>query len=353
MYYNCHTHTFRNIDVPVRFLPLGIVRLLSSNFLKRAMIKLLKGLLFWKKHNLLDRYSKFINIGSLESQEAIIERCKLFYPDETKFVVLSMDLAYMGAGRVPRPFNEQLDELAELAGRDPAVIPFIHIDPRREGAVALLKHYVENHGFKGVKLYPPIGYYPYDKRLDPVYEYCQEKNLPVMTHCSPYGPVFFKGKKRSLRALVEDSITPVNTRRKSKKELCKIFVHPENYIPVVEKFPGLRICFGHFGSGHYMDEYLHSPEKCGNWMSLIRELCTGYENFYTDVSFTMSDIKYYSLLKVLLVDEKLSRKVLFGSDYYMVQVETDERRFGLDLRAFIGEEYFNRIAVENPKVFLG
>jgi len=37
----------------------------------------------------------------------------------------------------------------------------------------------------------------------------------------------------------------------------------------------------------------------------------------------------------------------------MVKTEAEERRFGLDLRAFIGEENFRAIAITNPMAFLG
>jgi hypothetical protein len=47
----------------------------------------------------------------------------------------------------------------------------------------------------------------------------------------------------------------------------------------------------------------------------------------------------------------LRKKILFGSDYYMVETEVTERLFGLDLRRYIGEENFKTIAVDNPKVY--
>ena len=46
-------------------------------------------------------------------------------------------------------------------------------------------------------------------------------------------------------------------------------------------------------------------------------------------------------------------KCLFGSDWYMVETKSEERRFGIDLRAFLGEDTFNQIANINPKIFMG
>lgn len=76
-----------------------------------------------------------------------------------------------------------------------------------------------------------------------------------------------------------------------------------------------------------------------------------YENLYADISFTLHEKEYFSLLKVLLADPVLRKKILFGSDYYMVETETTDRRFGLDLRGYIGEEDFKTIALDNPKVY--
>ena len=66
----------------------------------------------------------------------------------------------------------------------------------------------------------------------------------------------------------------------------------------------------------------------------------------------MNDKSYFSLLKVLMCNDKINSKILFGSDYYMVETESDERRFGLDLRAFLGEQNFRKIAHSNSETFL-
>jgi predicted TIM-barrel fold metal-dependent hydrolase len=352
MYYNCHIHLFTDADVPNGFLPLGLVRILRSAAGYKIVAGILKRIIFWTDRDIFDRYVKFVTTGRLGSQQKIYERCRSFYPDGTRFIALPMDMAYMGAGRVPRPYPEQLRELYDLSKAYPEVIPFVHADCRRPDMMGLVKQCVEQWGFKGVKLYPPLGVFPYDERYDPLYAYCQEKNLPVITHCSPANPVHFKGSDKELMKLLERSKEPVDTKGKSLKELCSLFTHPGNFRQVADRFPGLRICFGHFGSQDHWDKYIHQPWEEDNWLRVIRDLCTERPNFYADISFTMADMKYFSLLKVLLTDERLSRKILFGSDYYMVEVETNERRFGLDLRAYLGEENFNRIAVQNPTAFL-
>jgi len=41
---------------------------------------------------------------------------------------------------------------------------------------------VEEFGLRGVKLYPHSGFYANDRRLYPVYDYCQQAGVPVVVH---------------------------------------------------------------------------------------------------------------------------------------------------------------------------
>ena len=352
MYYNCHIHLFTDRDVPNGFLPFGLVPIMRSTAGYKVISKILKNLIFWTDNDILDRYNKFVTTGRLGSQQKILEKCLPFYPEGTRFIILPMDMAFMGAGKVPRPYPDQLAELFQVSLIYPQIIPFVHVDPRRKNILELVKKCVEQWNYKGIKLYPPLGTFPYDEGFWPIYEYAQSMNLPVLTHCSPYNPVHFKGSRKELLQLLGKAKQPIDTQGKKIKELCANFTHPMNFVEVIKQFPSLRICFGHFGSQYFWDQFIHHPSNPDNWLRIIRDLCIQYPNFYTDISFTMSETKYFSLLKVLLTDDKLSKKILFGSDFYMVEVESDERRFGIDLRAFIGEANFDMIAVKNPHHFL-
>lgn len=353
MYYNTHIHTFMNVDVPQRFLPLGLVRLLASRTGTKALAKILNIINPFSNNDLLDRYVNFLITSKLGTQKAIFEQCQKFYPDGTTFGVLTMDMAYMGAGKVSRKFQEQLDELCKLAEESEAVIPFMHIDPRRPGVFDLFREYVEDKGVRGVKLYPPLGYFPYDEGLYPVYEYCEKHNLPVISHCSPYNIVHFRGSRKEVEALLSKSIKPIDARGKKKKELFSYFTHPSTYETVLKDFENLKICVAHFGSGIYWKEFLDNPTGEDNWFNIIRDMIEKYDNFYTDISFTLSNREFFPLLKILMYDKQIKHKILFGSDYYMVETKTDERRFGLDLRAYLGEEFFKLISEKNPRDFLG
>jgi len=355
MFYNCHIHIFRDIDVPRKFLPLGLVRILSTKRGFRIISRIINNLNPFSDNDALDRYIRFFKITKKKSQEEIFNYCKLFYPSSTKFIVLPMDMAYMNAGKVPREFKDQLIELSDLSKKDPQIIPFMHTDPRREGVLDLLKEFVEEHDFKGIKIYPTLGYFPYDERLYPIYEYCQEKGLPVIAHCSPYNPVRYRGTKKELKEMLSSSILPFDINNKSPRELCSFFAYPKNYEKVLNDFPNLKICTAHFGSSDQWDEYIYNPleSMSNNWFVIIKDMLEKYSNFYSDISMTLYRPDFFPLLKILLEDPMINKKILFGSDFYMTEREDAERQFGIEIRAYLGEEKFKLISYDNIIDFLG
>jgi uncharacterized protein len=64
------------------------------------------------------------------------------------------------------------------------------VDPRwGDDGVRLFEQGIVEHGFHGLKLYPPCGYSPSDRRLYPYYEICAARGLPVLTHVGATSPV--------------------------------------------------------------------------------------------------------------------------------------------------------------------
>ncbi len=352
-FYNSHIHTFTSVDVPDKFLPFALVRILRTVLGYKIVTGVLKHIIPFTDNDIFDRYARFVEIGKLGSQQKIFDTCAMYYPLSTKFIVLSMDLAFMKAGRVKRNYIEQLNELATISISTGRIYPFIHADPRREGIFDLVKHAIEDLKFKGLKIYPNIGYLPFDDRLYSIYEYCEHNRIPVIAHGSPINAVYFRGNRLETLQLLSNSLVPVDEVGKSNKELCAYFSHPLNFEKVIKDFPNLKYCIAHFGSEHYWNEYIKNPSNPGNWFVHVQRLIRENSNVYTDVSFTMNNRELFPLLKIVLTDLAIRSKVLFGSDFYMVETRANERRFGLDLRAYLGEEYFGDIAVKNPKQFLG
>jgi uncharacterized protein len=61
------------------------------------------------------------------------------------------------------------------------------IDPRRPDAVPLLEEAIGRFGLKGLKLYPPCGYFPSDPVCFPLYEKLLELDAPVVIHTAYVG----------------------------------------------------------------------------------------------------------------------------------------------------------------------
>jgi predicted TIM-barrel fold metal-dependent hydrolase len=354
MLYNCHIHTFLGKDVCRRYLPLGLVRILASTPGFQFIAFFLNLFNPVTSNDQFRRYRKFIEISRYGDQKEVFEECRKFYPVNSKFVVASMDMKYMNAGKVPRPYIDQLKELAELKRiYSDFILPFVHLDPRRPEMMDILKKCVEEWHFAGIKIYPSLGYFPYDARLRPMYEYAEMHDLPVISHCSPFNPTYNKGWPYEIKAMLSESKIQLDIDTCNRKRLCSNFSNPLNFPFVMDEFKKLRICLAHFGSEYYWTQFLDHPEDKDSWFTIIKDLMEKYPNLYSDISYTLNNPGFFPLLKVLLSDPKINSQILFGSDFYMVEFKTTERRFGIDLRGYLGEENFKNIAVDNPKRFLG
>ncbi len=147
--------------------------------------------------------------------------------------------------------------------------------------------------FAGIKVYPPLGFEPWpddmknqnaEKEREKVmllYHTCTEKNIPIITHCSPGG--FLADKKH-----------------------IKYSNPAKQWTEVLRNYPQLKINFAHFGQG----------DK--GWERSIIELILKESNIYADFSCnTRKDIYYAGLAETFIEHNKqeLENKVMFGSDF--------------------------------------
>lgn len=226
---------------------------------------------------------RYINLGRFalyKEQFRIYSRLNKQYPPGSKFVVLPMDMQYMGAGDPAAGFEKQMEELVEIKKDHPDTIyPFVFIHPERmrdtgffdyrveNGKVVLaekclVKRYIEDCHFSGFKIYPALGYYPFEKELLPLWLYAQQHDLPIMTHCI-IGTIFYRGKKlkkwnhhpvfkevkridddddddatptrrRNVRTPKEYETSPLRLYELQNKEFQRNFTHPLNYLCLLD-----------------------------------------------------------------------------------------------------------------------
>ena len=354
---NCHVHTFTIDHVPNRFLPLGLVTIMKPKAVRKPLSWIFSTLIPFSKRDLFDRYINFVEITANKSQADTLKGVRSYYPRGTKFIVLPMDMEFMGAGKVKVGLEGQMQELLGLYKSFPEeVIPFVAIDPRRKNLLDLVKRYVEEHKFRGLKMYPKCGFFPNDRRLFPIYEYAQRNHLPILTHCSRGGVHAMK---------IKPSMLTRPDGQKLKKTKAKKFAHhftePKNYDEIMTAFPDLKMCLAHFGGNVEWDKYLenawdpHGREgQNSSWVADILDLMKKHKNLYTDISYTAfhSD-RYFPLMKIFLEDERINDRILFGSDYYMVEREKrSEREMSIRVRYALGEANFERISGPNVLSFL-
>lgn len=340
---NCHVHCFTDRHIPRHYphralIPFkrrpGLVRVLAAG----AHLLGQEGL----AQN-LRRLARFGSEARAASQAEILEQLNPQYPEDARFVILPMAMEASGHGPVPVPIAAQHDELAMLAatpGWAGRLIPFAGIDPRLPGAAAELRRCIDVLGFRGLKIYPRLGFAPdHPVLMAEVYPLLEARGLPVVSHCSRGGVT-----GRGIAQTRADALSA-----------------PQAFIPVMRAFPRLRVNLAHFGGAAdwqaYVDEGVAPGQEGDNWMLAIRDMILSgdYPGLWTDISYTLFETEaYLPVLKLLLDDARIAGRVLFGSDYYMTRQEAlSERAVWVRLRAGLGEGRFRQIAEVNPEVWLG
>ncbi|AYB34010.1 hypothetical protein [Chryseolinea soli] len=392
---------------------------------------------------LIQRYL-YLGRFSYIKQETLFRLLQHQYPEGTGFVVLPMDMAYMGAGGLKHhaSYHRQMDELAAIKERfRDAIYPFVFADPRRiaaepdqfdydviDGALVLrdcfIRKYIEEFRFSGFKISPALGYYPFDERLLPLWKYAADNAIPIMTDCSK-GVLYYRGTKRLewdrhpvfVEQVRGDYYKPLLMQEISNREFTSNFTHPLNYLCLLEelllrqlvsnsrdprireifgytnsKTPlkhdlnHLKLCFGHFGgddewirfirkdNDNFASELLRNPNmgmsflsnkegetrpgrlaqiwRYGDWYSVICSLMLQFPNIYADVSYILHNPDIRPLLKQTLLNPRLKTRVLFGTDYYMVQKYKSERTLMADLADSLTNKEFDLMARVNPREFL-
>jgi predicted TIM-barrel fold metal-dependent hydrolase len=321
----------------------GRGKLIRSNLLINLLVRVNPAY-----NDIFERAARFLKIAEQPSQQEVFRQVETQYPKGTTvFVVLPMDMSFMNLGPPQASIERQHDELLRLARYSGGqVVPFYAADPRHPDIVERVKNSLGKDKFRGVKIYPNLGYKPDDPKLMEIYKLCIKGDYPVLTHCSPGGIWRYGLTKEQRRANSE----PLNYKR----------------ILDTKGFRNLKFCLAHFGGAEEWARHLRGRARAGEdeaWVRTIFEMIASgeYPNLYTDISYTVFTPKVPGLyldlvdyLKVLLTDPRVRRRVLFGSDYYMVERESiSEKEASLLLRSRLGEELYKQIAYTNPREFLG
>ncbi|MBW3533703.1 MAG: amidohydrolase [Gemmatimonadetes bacterium] len=255
-------------------------------------------------------------------------------PDDA-LVALMMDIhAPDEPARDRDNFLRQVAGTREAALQRPGrVLPFFAVHPERSDHFALMTGAIDEGGFLGVKLYPSLGYEVDGPELLRVYEYCIEKDVPVLLHCGHGG--FY--------------------RRPEYIDYCD----PARWEPVLTgDLEGLRVCFAHFGGW----QSLGRPDGLddGTWGATILRFMRERPNVYTDLAYhsdqmldPADETHYFARLAELLRDEHLRRRILFGTDSWLLRLDMTDDVYWRYFRQHMAPADFDHIAGAAPKLFLG
>ena len=91
--HNCHMHIFTVDHMPKNFLPLGFASLMKVPLLHTLLRFILLNINPASNRDIFERYSNLIKISTSNKQKDVFKVVRAYYPLNTKFVVLPMDMA--------------------------------------------------------------------------------------------------------------------------------------------------------------------------------------------------------------------------------------------------------------------
>ena len=167
--------------------------------------------------------------------------------------------------------------------------------------------------------------------MDKVYTYCEERNIPLLMHCTNMG-FYFKDEFRN------------NS-------------DPDIWMPVMEKHPNLKICFGHFGGAENLTGDTIPDDS---WTGKIIKLMEKYKRIYADISYHTEPMdggnkedNYFKNIKTLMVNDNCKNRLLFGTDFFLVRQRLKDKNYWNYYKKHFSEDVFTKLTEENPQQFLG
>lgn len=304
----------------------------------------LKEMLEWviSKMDMIENHLRWL-VFMMNSEEDIFLRLKERDGyGVSKFVHLMMDVDHYFKeqnGEEHKSYydftTQQIPNMLKLQNRYPDLIGFVAVDPAKPNWKEILDIAISS-GFKGIKIYPPLGYH-FDMeadevlrvRIDEILAYCVQNDLPLFTHCNNSGFEAYPGEDHS----------GYNS-------------NPKYWSNALIRYPNLRLCLGHAGGGsgwfsqHLPVDITHAAEIDVNWVkdttseqknwnqsyaAQVLRLCVLYENVYCDASYLdemvdssgelsikASENFRERLLSSIKDNPCFERKIMYGSDWHML-----------------------------------
>lgn len=221
-------------------------------------------------------------------------------------VVFTVDAASASG----HPANS-VEEIAEYAAENNDVlIPFGSVDPLQgKAAITRARLLVEKYGVKGFKFHPSLqGFSPNDRAYYPLYEVLAEAGVPALFHTGQTGIGAGLPGGHGIKLRYSD---------------------PMLLDDVAADFPELTIVMAH---------------PAVPWVDAQISIATHKANVYIDLSGWSP--KYFPPQLVRAANTMLSDKVLFGSDFPVIQVDRWMADFEkLEIKQGVAPKIFKQNAI--------
>jgi len=413
---NVHTHIFTINDAPDQFLELFLPKRLADVVTKIAKTpagsKILPAVIS-QFGNLGKRYASFLERGVHSDQLDVFHDLSNSYPGEDiKFVSLILDMDHLGNINSNK-INTQIQGAITVKKKYPDnVLLFLGLDPRSYNSGNEMLAFVRNnfdtkilnntvYPFTGLKIYPSTGFYVFDEKLKPTFEWAADNGVPIMSHNNYLGGIFNNDKNTIIQNLkgtdgytnmsYNGSYITVNKKinifgmKETNDNMysCSFFMEPNAYESMFNYFEKrggnpLKLCFAHYGGLEQFqyangigkkndDPYQKNPVGMThiNWYQQIKTMISQYKGAYTDISYMVADWNYsdnkneLSILTNDLNDQKIQSKIMFGTDFFLAERERAENstysQFKNNAQSILlsnGESVWQRMAQSNTSLFL-
>ncbi len=353
--FDIHTHVFNSDFIPDKYFGIRNTFFVNPEFLEYVedVMSQVQNLAI-EDDNLLN-YAMFIDFARQNTMEQIVQNLISVSPPNTIFAAIALDLEQAIDDKVKKNYEVQLQQTAQIRDNYPQIIlPFFELNPTRKNWLKILETALVKYKFFGIKLYPAFGYLPSHPNLMKVYEFCQDKNIPIITHCGTEGAHTSRNFLTLRYTVLQDG--QLKQRRTSKvfmfkNQYIKYFNQPQNWEVVLRTFPSLRLNFAHFGGD---DDWDGNRKTDRQWTYRIFDLMERYPNVYADVSHILHLKVMPKLFKKCITNNSIiAERTMFGSDFYMIEAYGRYKSIRARFTAEIGTKLMFMLSVLNPLRFLG
>ncbi|MGB0084464.1 MAG: amidohydrolase family protein [Rhodomicrobiaceae bacterium] len=320
--------------------------------------------------SVFSRYFRWANLLTAYRSQ-IIARYIALYQTAQRHLVLAapalVDFSYWLGDQTQGDLQEQTKLMGLLSLRQASPVhgyaPFdparnILHEPGKPSSLAIVQEAVAQHGFIGVKLYPPMGFRPsgnaderdyppsvsqndpgfgrkLDEQLFELYDWCAREDVAILAHTTDSQSANVDFGKRA---------------------------DPKFWLAVLEKHNGLRINLAHFGnfsqakSGGTYDLSLY-PQT---WEARIAELIGDrrFTHLYADVSYfgwvlgtdsanTANVTAVKKMCAEFLKADPAAERLLFGTDWSFIAREDKFEAYLDGIEAFFRDLGLNDAAINN------